>query len=183
MKSLATLMLSFILVSNAPLHAQDRQDNGRFSIEVEPVAYILGGAGATAGWRIGSWTYSLEAFGGLSVPESLHGNNGFGTSLRGIEFQAERFIQGTGGFFVGPEFGLSRLEVTWEATGQSKTHTHYSIGVRGGYHWETGLGNLYLSPVAGFSYALNAEDIRIQNRTFESASGTPFATVGIGWSF
>jgi len=182
MRPLVALMVSIAMVSAAqPLHAQG--NTWTFSIETEPVAYILGGAGITAGLQHGRWTYSIEAYGGLTVPESLHGNSGLRASLRGIEFQAERFLKGADGFFIGPEFGISRLEVTRKSTGSSKAHTNYSVGLRGGYHWETGLGNLYLSPIAGFSYALNAEDIRIQEELFESASGTPFATVGIGWTF
>lgn len=182
MRTSTLILLSLLIVmASQNIHAQP--NDSRFSIETEPVAFILGGAGATIGLQNGPWTYSIEAFGGLTIPESLHGNSGFGTSLRGIEFQAERFLTGRDGFFVGPEIGVSRLKVTRKTTGESETHSNYSVGLRGGYHWNTSLGNLYLSPVAGFSYALNSADVRIQNQTFETAPGTPFATVGIGWSF
>lgn len=153
------------------------------SIETEPMAYILGGAGITGSYQNGRWTYSIEAFGELTIPESLHGNPGFEARLVGIEVQVERFLNGTDGFFLGPEIGISKLEVVYKPSDEEKTHTGYSVGLRGGYHWETGLGNLYVSPVAGLSYSLNAEDMEIQNQTFESGAFTPWATIGVGWSF
>lgn len=182
MKYLTTLFISLLIaLTSEPLNAQEKVQV--FSIEAEPVAYILGGAGITGSYQHGPWIYSIEAFGGLTVPESLHGNEGFETSLRGLEPQVERFLNGTDGFFAGPEVGVSRLQVTRKSTGIRETHTNYAVGFRSGYHWNTGLGNLYLSPVLGISYALNSDDIQIGNGTFESGPVTPFATVGIGWSF
>lgn len=87
------------------------------------------------------------------------------------------------GFYIGPEVGLSNLEVTHKLSGDSKNKIGYSVGLRGGYHWNTGVGNLYITPVGGISYSLNAEDIQIQGETFESGSVTPWATIGMGWRF
>lgn len=117
------------------------------------------------------------------MPESLHGNDGFGTSLKGLELQVERFLSGVKGFYIGPEIGISNLKVTDKQGNVSKNKTGYSVGIRGGYHWITGLGNLYITPVGGVSYSLNPEDIHIQGETFESGAVSPWATIGIGWSF
>ena len=68
-------------------------------------------------------------------------------------------------------------------SGISEDHTQFSAGVRGGYRWYTGLGNLYLSPTAGLVTSLNSKDFEIEGETFETGPVTPFATVGIGWSF
>ena len=180
-----TLTITLVFVSMAfaiqPLNAQENQK--RFSIETEPVAYILGGAGITASYQHGPWTYSIEAYGELTVPESLHRNEGFSTALKGIILQGERFLSGNDGWYIGPEFGIARAEFTLQSTGESKTYTGYSLGLRGGYHWDTGLGNLYLSPVAGIGFSLNARDIEIANSTFESGPLMPWGTVGIGWTF
>ncbi len=147
------------------------------------MAYLLGGAGITGSYQYGPWTYSIEAYGGLSVPESQHGNEGFSAGLKGVILQAERFITGTEGFCLGPEVGISSAEITLKSTNESKTYTGYSVGLRGGYHWDTGLGNLYLSPVIGLGYTLNGKDIEIANETFESKLFMSWGTVGIGWSF
>lgn len=182
MRSLAITFATFLILTiTLPLNAQDKVK--RFSIETEPVAFILNGAGITGAYQYGSWTYSIEAFGELRIPESLHGNDEFSTKIKGVIFQAERFITGTSGFYIGPEFGISSLDFTLESTGESKTFTGYSMGLRAGYHWNTGIGNLYLSPVAGIGYTLNARDIQIADKTFESGPVMPWATVGIGWSF
>jgi hypothetical protein len=176
-----TIVTVLITLAAKPMNAQDRVR--QIGIETEPMAYILGGAGATASYQHSRWTYSIEAFGELTVPESLHGNQGFESSLKGIELQVERFLTGTKGFYLGPEVGISNLEITHKPSKNSQTKTGFSVGLRAGYHWNTGLGNLYLSPVGGLSYALNSEDIQIQNEKFENESVTPWAKVGIGWSF
>lgn len=182
MRSLIITFAFLILVTVIhPLQAQDKVQ--KISIETEPVAYILGGAGITGSYRYGPWTYSIEAYGGLTVPESLHGNEGFSAALKGLILQAERFITGTDGFYLGPEFGIASAEITLDSSNESKTHTGYSLGLRGGYHWNTGLGHLYLSPVVGLGYTLNAKDIEIANQTFETKAFMPWGTVGIGWSF
>lgn len=170
-----------IIFTTQPLHAQERVQ--KFSIETEPMAYILGGAGITGSYQFGSWTYSIEAYGELTIPESLHGNEGFSIGLKGVILQAERFITGTEGFYIGPEVGISEAKITLKTTNETKTHTGYSVGLRCGYHWNTGLGNLYLSPVVGLGYTLNDKDIEIANETFESKPFMPWGTVGIGWSF
>lgn len=177
------LLIPVIFLSIQTLNAQPRETTGEFSIETEPMAYILGGAGATASYQAGGWSYSIEAFGGLTIPESLHGNKGFGTSLRGVELQVERFLTGQEGFYIGPEIGVSNLEVTHKPSSSSENKRGYSVGVRVGYQWETGLGDLYLTPVGGMSYSLSSRDIQIEGETFESNPVTPWATIGIGWSF
>ena len=182
MRSLTlTLVFALIALTTQPINAQDKLH--QFSIETEPVAYILGGVGITGSYQYGPWTYSIEAYGELAVPESQHGNEGFSAALKGAILQAERFITGTDGLYVGPEFGIARADITLQSTGESTTYTGYSVGLRGGYHWNTGLGNLYLSPVVGLGYTLNARDIEIAGQTFESARFMPWGTVGIGWSF
>lgn len=178
-----TFALLIVVTLTQPLHAQNQDKIQKFSIETEPVAYILGGAGITGSYQYGPWTYSIEAYGELTIPESMHGNAGFTTGLKGIILQAERFITGTDGFYIGPEFGIASAEVSLKSTSESKTYTGYSIGLRGGYHWNTGLGNLYLSPVVGLGYTLNNKDIEIAGQTFESGPFMPWGTVGIGWSF
>lgn len=176
-----TSVIALIIVTIEPLKAQDKVN--RFSIETEPVAYILNGAGITGAYQHGSWTYSIEAYGELRVPESLHGNEEFKTGVKGLLFQAERFITGRSGFYIGPEFGISSIKFTLKSTGASKTFTGYSVGLRGGYHWDMGIGNLYLSPVAGLGYTLNNKDIEVANKTFERGPLVPWATVGVGWTF
>lgn len=182
MRYLASIIVLLFFLSSAET-AEAQQEVQRFEVEVEPVAYILNGAGVTGAYQRGRWNYSIEVF-GLEIPESLHGDERFGVSTLGAELQAERFFGAPeAGFFAGPEIGVSNLEVTHQASSTRESRMQYSVGLRGGYRWYTGLGDLYLSPVAGLVYTLNSEAIEVEGESFESGSLTPFATVGIGWSF
>lgn len=182
MRVLASLLaVGLLLGSVGPTSAQP--DVRHFDLEVEPLAYAFGGAGGHVAFRRGAWKYEVEVF-GLDIPASLHGNEGFEAAPLGAEFHFEHFFgEGEGGFYAGPEVGLVRLEVTHRAGDESERHTRYSVGVRGGYQWYPGLGNLYVSPVIGLSYTLNGETIRIGGEAFETAPLGPWGTVGIGWSF
>lgn len=147
------------------------------------MAYVFGGAGGHVAYQAGRWKYEVEVF-SLEIPTSLHGNDAFEASPLGAELHAEHFFgEDAGGFYVGPEVGIVRLTLTHHGSGTSEQRPRYSVGVRGGYQWYTGLGNLYLSPVVGVSYTLNGEPVSIGGDTFESAPVGPWGTVGVGWSF
>lgn len=182
MRSLAALLsVTLLFVFAEPGRAQQAPTN-HLEIEIEPVAYLLGGAGGHVGYQTGRWTYTLEVF-GLTVPRSLHGNEGFEASPLGAEIHFERSFGGErGGFYAGPEIGVNQLTVTHKPSGERATRIRYGIGVRGGYQWYPGWGDLYVSPVAGLVYTLNSESVRIRNHRFKTGPVTPFVTVGLGWS-
>jgi len=188
MRTIASFVAVVTLLASAgPAQAQQSvysQDRVRhLDLEVEPLAYAFGGAGGHVAYQSGDWKYEVEAF-ALEIPQSLHGNDSFTASPVGAELHVEHFFgEGPGGFYVGPEAGIVRLDVTHQASGTSTQRTRYSVGVRGGYQWYTGLGNLYISPVVGISYTLNGESVSVGGDTFESAPIGPWGTVGLGWSF
>lgn len=182
MRTLAAV-LALVLSFGSSGAATAQQNDLPLDLKVEPLAYAFGGAGGHVGLRVENWTYTIEAF-GLDVPQSLHGNDAFEASLRGMELHAEHFFdEDLQGFYAGPETGVVRREVTHAASGKTEQNTLYSIGVRGGYRWYPGLGNLYVSPVVGVSYTLNGKTVDIEGDTFEAAPIGPWGTVGIGWSF
>ena len=184
MRTLALACTTFVLVilslfaQSATAQNQYRQ----FHIEVEPVSYLLSGASVTGAYQTGQWTYSLELF-SRDNPGFLHGNDDFDTSVQGIEVQFESFISRSSPFFIGPKVGIFNREITHTPSGDTKERINLSVGMRGGYQWYTGLGGLYLTPVAGLGYSLNEKDIEMNDTTFESSYLTPWATIGIGWTF
>lgn len=153
------------------------------AVEVEPVAYILKGAGIYGRYQHNNMRYTVEVF-GVEIPESLHGNEGFEASSSGMEMHVEYFFRDSkDGFFLGPEIGITNFEITHRESQVSRDRTQYGVGLRGGYRWYTGLGNLYLSPMGGIVYTLNSTDIEIEGEVYESGPVTPFVTAGFGWSF
>lgn len=182
MRTLASVLaLVLVFAFLRPVTAQ--QNGPPLDLKVEPLAYAFGGAGGHVGLRVGDWSYTIEGF-GLDVPQSLHGNEAFEASLRGAELHVEHiFGDDLQGFYAGPEVGVVRREVTHAASGKARQNTLYSLGVRGGYRWFPGLGNLYVSPVIGVSYTLNGKAVDLEGDTFETGPIGPWGTVGIGWSF
>lgn len=180
---LAGIVPFVALPHSAMAQAQRGGTNWSFAVETEPVAYALDGAGGTLAHRTGPWTVSLEGF-ALTMPESLHGNEGFESSTSGVQLQVERFLDGgSDGFYVGPEIGIFELEVTREESGATGGRVGVSAGARVGYHWQTGLGGLYLSPVAGLGYSFGTDDVVVDGASYGRSAVTPWATVGFGWVF
>ncbi|MFB6099366.1 MAG: hypothetical protein ABEK84_09705 [Salinibacter sp.] len=182
MRTLASFLpIALLLLSAGPARTQPGPRH--LDLEVEPLAYAFGGAGGHVGLQVGRWKYEVEAF-GLTVPEPLHGNDAFEASLRGAGLHAEHFFgEDLQGFYAGPEASVAWREVTHSESGNAAQKILYSVGIRGGYRWYTGLGNLYISPVAGVSYTLNGEPVTVGGDTFETAPLGPWGTVGVGWSF
>lgn len=155
----------------------------QIEVEVEPVAYFLGGAGGHLRYFHDSRRISLEVF-GLQIPRSLHGHDAFDASTIGVELHFEYFFgDDRDGWFLGPEIGVSNLEVTHRDTGVYEERTGLSAGVRGGYRWYPGWYDFYFAPVAGLVYSFSNEPVTISGDTFETGPFTPFVTIGIGYSF
>jgi len=183
MRTLSGFVVALLLFASVSSSTAQPRSDRHLDLEVEPLAYAFGGAGGHVGVQVDAWKYEAEVF-GLTIPQSLHGNDNFTATPLGVEFHFERrFDDGPGGFYTGPEVGVVRHELKHDASGTSERHMRYSVGVRGGYTWYPGLGNLYISPVVGVSYTLNGSDVTIEGDTFESAPVDPWGTVGIGWSF
>lgn len=169
--------------ANGDASGQSYDNAPRIEIELEPIPFVLGGAGITVGYRVGSWRYAVEAY-GLNMPEALHGNEGFEVGNLGLELHVERFFgDRRSGFYAGPDIAIGRLNVTHRESGATEKRLNFSVGVRGGYQWYPGLGDLYISPLGGVMYTVNTDEIELSGDTFESGPITPFATIGAGWTF
>lgn len=167
---------------------------------VLPLAIGVGSAGALASFvaPLEAVTLSAAALGGVAIlgrrlfgkrrereAESSNSTDPAGVRPAGAGDRngEDENEDRAGGFHLGPELALSRLDVTHRESGETAGRLNYSVGLRGGYRWYTGLGGLYFNPVGGLMYTLNAGDIDLADESFETGSLTPFVTVGAGWSF
>ncbi|MEX0685497.1 MAG: hypothetical protein WD267_11105 [Balneolales bacterium] len=158
------IILFLILVTE--IKAQSSTSRA-FDVEIDPIAYIANGFSVHGGYLTGAWRYDVGIF-GLELPEWVHGNEEFTASFIGAGWKIDRFLKGIpDGLFVGAEGGLIRLDVTHKPSELERDRIQYSLGVRGGYRWNTGLGNLYVTPWLGLGFTLNAEDITINGDTFD----------------
>ncbi|MEX0648020.1 MAG: hypothetical protein WEA56_02525 [Balneolaceae bacterium] len=178
----AVWLLCILFFSSPKIVAQSSSDTG-FDIEIDPIAYGFNGFSVHGGYLTGAWRFDLGIF-GLDLPEWLHGNENFNASFVGAGWKADRFFSGKpDGFFAGAEGGISKMEVVHKAGNTRRNQVSYSLGVRGGYRWSTGLGNLYMTPWLGLDFTLNPKDITIDGDTFESSVFQPFPTIHVGWKF
>lgn len=162
--------------------AQSTGERG-FDIDIDPIAFALNGFSFHGGYLTDAYRFDLGIF-GLDMPEWADGNEKFSSAFVGAGWKVDRFLKGyTDGFFAGVDGGISRLNVTHTATNNDKDYLQYMLGVRTGYRWNTGLGNLFVTPWIGFGYVLNAKDIEIDGDIFKASSFTPFPTVHLGWKF
>ncbi|MFC3196668.1 hypothetical protein ACFOET_03490 [Parapedobacter deserti] len=175
------ILISLILFSSKAFAQSD--GHGRFDIDIDPIALALNGFSVHGGYLTGAWRFDLGVF-GLDIPGWAHGNDAFNSSFVGAGWKVDRFFKGLpDGFFVGIDGGIQRLNVAHKATGADLNRIQYLLGVRGGYRWNTGWGNLFITPWLGMGYVLNAKDVEMEGDAFKSSSFTPFPTVHIGWGF
>ncbi len=176
---LLTGILAFLTITNT---SKAQLPDKQVDVSVDPIAFFLDGISVHGGYATNGWHFDVEGF-SLDVPESVHGNEGLTASQNGLELKLNRYFQGkTKGFFVSAGGGISELKVTG-SEGASKTNFEYSAGFRSGYRWNTGLGNLYLTPLVGLEYTFNPKDLTVGGQTFKNKPLQPYATVNIGWYF
>lgn len=174
----------FLILLPSLTNAQSNSNNlSVFDIDIDPIAYTMNGFSIHGGYIMGALRFDLGVY-GLDLPEWIHNNDDFKASFVGAGWKIDRFFKGyADGFFAGLEGGVAKMNVTHKSSNIEKDQIGYSVGVRTGYRWNTGLGNIFITPWFGLGYNLNPKDVTIEGDTFESARLQPFPTVHIGWKF
>lgn len=179
---IATIILILLILFSSKTFAQSDR-SPRFDIDIDPIAFALNGFSVHGGYLNGAWRFDLGVF-GIDIPVWLRGNEDFNSSFIGAGWKVDRFFKGQpDGYFAGLDGGIQWLNVTHKATDMDKDRVQYMLGLRGGYRWNTGIWNLFVTPWLGLGYSLNAENVEINGDVFESSSFTPFPTIHIGWVF
>ncbi len=93
----------------------------RADVEIDPTAFVLDGFSLHSGLGTGHWRVDLGVF-GMTVPEAVHGQDGFDLSFDGYgaTLQCFLFKPQTGGF-VGVDGGVIRARVALKGTELANT--------------------------------------------------------------
>lgn len=184
-----TLTLLFVVASATTAVAEPpapaRAPTARafhLDLEVDPTAYAFSGFSAHVGlgWR--AVRLDLGTY-GMDVPEFFHGNEGWDASFTGAGAKLQWFpFAAQRGFYVDVSGGAARQRVELRATGAASTETVWSVGADAGYRF-TLPHRFYVTPWAGFSVDLNADDVMLDGRRYAKIALVPFAAVHLGYRF
>ena len=151
-------------------------------IEVDPLAYAVGGASIHGGLHVEHFRFDLGVF-SLTLPEGLHGNPGFIAQGHGFGLKADWFPrQGNTGLHIGAQVDITNQIITEADSGASELYRELATGGRVGYRVQHRSG-FYVNPWVGLLYRTNSPtEIELAGETFTQSRLVPFPTVHIGWA-
>lgn len=167
---------------------EDRQVSGQgtaaativLDVEVDPLAYALGGYSVHAGLARGRLRLDLGAF-ALDMPEFAHGNDGLSAAFHGVGIKLDVFARtDQSGPFIGVEASWARSTVEHDASGAIAVDSDLRLGVRGGYRFMLSQ-RWYAVPWIGVSRAQDAGDIAVGDTMFHSPRWFVFPALHVGY--
>ncbi len=157
-----------------------------YDVEVDPIAYALGGFSVHAGIRHASFRFDLGAF-AAQAPEWFHGSKGVSAYQSGFGLKCDyRFFADQHGWFVGAEAATVRVQLQPTDGGRAQQQRTYNVGLRTGWEFELPYG-FYVVPWIGVGASLGGEDATMlvatgdREVTWKHKVLVVFPTVHIGW--
>jgi hypothetical protein len=149
-------------------------------VEVDPLAYVLGGHSLHVGVGYEGWRLDLGNF-AMELPEWFHGQQGYSPAFRGFGAKLDRFIGGEqSGAFVGVEASYTVMDVLDVRTGQAARSPGLTAGGRVG--WRIMLpGDFFIAPWVGVGYRFGDEVIGVGEASYEQSAWVIFPTIHIGY--
>jgi hypothetical protein len=158
------------------------QDGPAWTIETDPLAFALKGYSLHVARETGAYRFSVGAF-AADVPEWVHGNEGFESSVRGVGLKLHHYLSPSRtGTFVGAELSSVRTRIERTDLSQAVFRDSVNIGVEAGYRYELGRG-FYATPWIAVSYDLDAADVPVGDRVFKWRAAGGFAAIHLGYRF
>lgn len=167
-------------IAEASADTDARPGGPRLDVEIDPLAWALGGHSVHAGARWGRLRVDLGAF-GLPMPEALSGNPGFTARFDGVGAKADWALREDGmGPFAGIEGSYTRLAVAPEGGDAFTVAPQGNAGVRVGWRIPVYKG-LYVAPWVGVGANLGAREIATDGGAYEVGRAYVFPTIHLGY--
>lgn len=171
-----TILLLALTCGATAAHAGPQAD-----VEVDPLAYALGGSSVHVGIHQGRLRADLGAF-SLDVPEAFHGNADFSLSMAGAGLKLDYFaFTRRSGLHMGAEVSVVKSTVIEVQSTQAERHINATIGARLGYRIDISKA-FYVDPWIGLGY-VSGRDLQIAGRTYSHSNLSVFPTVHLGYRF
>ncbi len=179
------LTVLVIIASLASLKAQ----SNHLELEIDPLAYSLGGASGHLGYTFKNERIFL-GYGQLTLPEAMQSNENVSENFKAISFKWEYFFgrdNAEKGFFAGPS--ADYMFLTYEDQfGNVTKDEQLNLGVRTGYKFDLfkkskTLSGLYVTPWISATWLTKPGDVKVGDQDYERKSFNLFPTVHLGWSF
>lgn len=153
-------------------------DGVGFDVELDPLAYALGGYSLHVGAWLDHWRFDLGAF-ALAMPEALHGQAGFDASFHGVGAKADyTFADDRSGLFLGVDGGVMSLAVRRDEG--AAFGTVYGVGVRTGYRFVIA-ERLTVTPWISVGRNFGDTELAVGEHTFAPSAWSVFPTVHLGY--
>ena len=184
-----TTVLTFTIIISLTSNVLRAQKNNHIELELDPLAYALGGASGHIAYTWKNERIQL-GYGQLTLPEDMQRNENVSESFRAISLKWDYFIgrkDASRGFFVGPTFDYLFLKYE-DTESNTAEDQQLNIGLRAGYKFDLfkkskSLSGMYLTPWIGASWMTNPGNIEVGGVSYERNSMNIFPTVHLGWSF
>lgn len=184
-----TKLMLTITILTATFFSAIAQNNNHLEIEIDPLAYALGGASGHIAYTWKSERIQL-GYGQLTMPESMQNHENIKESFKAISLKWDYFFgqpNARKGFFAGPT--LDYLFLTYEDQEKNSfKESQFSLGLRAGYKFDLfknqqNLKGLYLTPWVSTSWLTKTDEINLGGLLFSRKAFTLFPTIHLGWSF
>ena len=183
-----TIILTVAVIITS-LSGVNAQSNNHLELEIDPLAYSLGGASGHLGYTFKNERIFL-GYGQLTLPEGMQTNKNVSESFKAISFKWEYFFgreDASKGFFAGPS--ADYMFLTYEdEMGNITKDDQLNLGIRAGCKFDLfkkskTLKGMYLTPWISASWLTKPGEIRVGDQNYERKSFNIFPTVHLGWSF
>lgn len=157
----------------------------RIEIEVDPIAYALGGYSFHLGPALGSWKFDFGvAATDLTQSQTalVYSNDNFKTKFESFGAKIDYIGSDQIGLHVGAQWDYAKFTYASTRNNQSAENAVQSFGLRIGYRF--GRGTFYADPWIGFIQNYGGSgDVNVGGETYKQPRFQVFPTVHLGMRF